>query len=146
MRYYCKKFSISFNKQFSLVYTLTRISSPSSSFVIRSVTILTQCTQKNAFFQAEKHRYIANKHFFKVSNSMARKKCEIYSKLTMRNVVFDKVFIFYPENIYLFRFNNRNTKKRWEIRSELSIRHQNDVIDVAIVFLLLSWNLFYIFV
>ena len=128
------------------MYTLTKISSSSSSFVIRSVTILTQCTQKNAFFQAEKHRYIANKHFFKVSNSKARKKCEIYSKLTMRNVVFDQVFIFHPENIYLFKFNDRNTRKRWEICSELSIRHQNDVIDVPIAFLLLSWNLFYIFV
>ena len=54
-----------------------------------------------------------------------------------------------PANIHLFQVNNRNTKKRCEICSQLTIKYQNDVIDVVLVFLYLTLNifltLFYIF-
>ena len=47
-----------------------------------------------------------------------------------------------PANIYLFKFNNKDTSKRSEICSELTIKHQNDVVDVVLVILLLTLNIF----
>ena len=45
-------------------------------------------------------------------------------------------------NIYLFKVNNRNTKKD-EKMLKLTIKHQNDVNDVVLVFLLLNLNIFH---
>ena len=41
-------------------------------------------------------------------------------------------------NIYSFKVNNSNTRKMCEICSKLTIKHQNDVIGVVLVFLLLT--------
>ena len=49
------------------------------------------------------------------------------------------------QNIYLIKFNNRNTRKRLEICSKLTIKTPEDVIDVVLVSLLLTLNLFYTF-
>ena len=46
-----------------------------------------------------------------------------------------------PVNIYLFKVNNRNTRKRCEICSNLTIKTPVDVIDVVLVFLLLTSQL-----
>ena len=47
----------------------------------------------------------------------------------------------------MFKINNRNTRERCEIRSKLTItrnnKHENNVIDVVLVFLLLILNIFY---
>ena len=51
----------------------------------------------------------------------------------------------FSENIYLFKVNNRNTRKRCETCSQLTIKHQNDVFDVVLVFLLLTLNIFHTF-
>ena len=37
-------------------------------------------------------------------------------------------------NIFLFKVTKRNTRKRCEICSKLAIKHQNDVMDVVLVF------------
>ena len=44
-------------------------------------------------------------------------------------------------NVYLFQVINRNSRKRCEICLKL-IKYQNDVIDVILVFLLLTLNIF----
>ena len=43
-------------------------------------------------------------------------------------------FIIRSANIYLFKVNSRNTRKRCEICSNLTKKHQNNVIDVVLVF------------
>ena len=43
----------------------------------------------------------------------------------------------FPANIYFFKVNNRNPRKRCEICSKLTLKHQNDVSDVVLLFLLL---------
>ena len=45
----------------------------------------------------------------------------------------------------MFKANNRNTRKSCEICSKLTIEHQNDVIDVVLVFLLLTLTIFHSF-
>ena len=49
----------------------------------------------------------------------------------------------YPVNIYLFKFNNRNTRKWCGICSKLIIKTPEHVIDVVLVFLLLTLNIFH---
>ena len=52
----------------------------------------------------------------------------------------------YPAKIYLFEVTNKNTRERYQIYSELTIKtHQNDVIEVIVVFLLLTLKIFYTF-
>ena len=46
-------------------------------------------------------------------------------------------------NIYLFKVNNRKNGKRCDIWSKLTIKHQNNVIDVVLVSLLLTLNIFH---
>ena len=48
----------------------------------------------------------------------------------------------YPVNIYLFKVNNRNTREWYEIFSNLTIKHQNDVNDIILMFLLSALNIF----
>ena len=48
-------------------------------------------------------------------------------------------------NIYLLEFNNKNTRKRCEICSKVTIKTPKHVIDVALVFLLLTLNIFHAF-
>ena len=44
-------------------------------------------------------------------------------------------------NIYLFKVNSKDTRKRCEIPSKLAQKnHQNDVIDIILVFLLLNFE------
>ena len=50
-----------------------------------------------------------------------------------------------PANNYFFKVNNGNTRKRCETCSKLTIKHQNDVINVVLVFLLLTLNMFHTF-
>ena len=45
-------------------------------------------------------------------------------------------------NIYVFKVNNKNTRKRCDVCSKLTIKHQNDVNDVFLVFLLLTLDIF----
>ena len=45
----------------------------------------------------------------------------------------------------MYKVNNRNTRKRCEIRSRLTMKSQNDVIDVVLVSLLLTFNIFHFF-
>ena len=61
------------------------------------------------------------------------------SKKYMANSTDKKVI---PANIYLFEVNNRNTRKRCETCSKLT---KNDVIDVILVFLLLTLIIFQTF-
>ena len=49
-----------------------------------------------------------------------------------------------PVNIYLFKVNNTNTRTRLEICSKLK-RHQNDIDDIVLVFLLLTVNIYHTF-
>ena len=55
----------------------------------------------------------------------------------------------HPANMNLLKVNNRNTIKRCEICSKLTTTtkktHQNDVIDLVLVFLLLTLNIVYTF-
>ena len=51
-------------------------------------------------------------------------------------------FIHIPGNVYLFKVNNRNTTNKCEKCSKLTIKYQNNVIDVVLVFLLLTLNNF----
>ena len=46
---------------------------------------------------------------------------------------------------YLYKVNDRSTGKRCEICSKLTIKHQNEVNDVVLVFLLLTLNTFHTF-
>ena len=50
-----------------------------------------------------------------------------------------------PASKYMLSFNNRNTRNRFEICSKLTIKHQNDVNDIVLVFLLLTLNTFRFF-
>ena len=50
-----------------------------------------------------------------------------------------------PASKYMLRFSNRNTRNRFEICSKLTIKHQNDVNDIVLVFLLLTLNIFHFF-
>ena len=68
-------------------------------------------------------------HFFKTSVSIN----------TSGGLLLQPIF---PANIYLFKFNNRNIRKRCEIYSKLTIKHQNNVNDIALVFLLLTLKYF----
>ena len=43
----------------------------------------------------------------------------------------------FPANIHFFKVNNRSTRKRCEICSKLTLKHQNDISDVVLLFLLL---------
>ena len=43
-----------------------------------------------------------------------------------------------PAIIYLFKFNNSNSRKRCAIYSKLTIKHQDDVNDIVLVFLMLT--------
>ena len=52
------------------------------------------------------------------------------------------MFLYYPVIIYLFKVTNRNTGKRCEICSRLTIKTLQRVIDVVLVFLLLTLNIF----
>ena len=49
--------------------------------------------------------------------------------------------------IYLLKANNRNNRKRCEICSKFTVKkkQQKNVIDVALVFLLLTLNIFHTF-
>ena len=47
------------------------------------------------------------------------------------------LYMIIPTNIYLFKVNNRNTEKGVKYVQSQQKRHQNDVIDVVPVFLLL---------
>ena len=51
----------------------------------------------------------------------------------------------HPANNHLIKVNNKNTRRRYEICSKLTIKNQNDVNDVALVFLLLTVNIFHTF-
>ena len=50
---------------------------------------------------------------------------------------------FYPANIYLLKVSNRSTRKRCEICSKLTIKTPEDVLDVVLVFLLLTLKIFH---
>ena len=50
-----------------------------------------------------------------------------------------------PTNIYLFKVNNGNFGKLCEICSKLQWKHQNDVTDFVLGFLLLTLDIFHIF-
>ena len=51
----------------------------------------------------------------------------------------------HPANIYLVKVSNRNIRKRGEIGSKLTIKHKNEVVDVILVFLWLTFNIFHTF-
>ena len=80
-----------------------------------------------------------NIYFFKVNNRKTRKRCELYWKVNDKD---NRTMC--PSNINLFKVNNRNYRKRREICSKLIIKTL-DVIDVALVFLLITLNIFHIF-
>ena len=48
-------------------------------------------------------------------------------------------------NMYFSKSNKRNTRKRYEICSKLKINIPGDVTDLALVFLLLTLNIFLTF-
>ena len=66
-----------------------------------------------------------------------------------RNVRFTweerKAVIINPANKYMLKIDNVNTIKTREIYSMLKQRHQNDIHDVVLLFLLLNLNLYYTF-
>ena len=47
--------------------------------------------------------------------------------------------------IYLFKIYHRNTRKRGELCSKLTTRHQNNIIDFALMSLLLTLNIIHTF-
>ena len=49
----------------------------------------------------------------------------------------------YSAGIYLFKVDNENTRTVCEIYTKLTIRLQNEVIDIVLVFLLLTLNRFH---
>ena len=51
----------------------------------------------------------------------------------------------YAANICLFKVRNKNNRKKCGICSKLTKKHQNDVNDVVLVFLLLTLNIFHTF-
>ena len=50
-----------------------------------------------------------------------------------------------PANVYLFKVNNRTTRKRCEIYFKVNNKNTRTTSDVAMVFLLLTLNIFYTF-
>ena len=66
--------------------------------------------------------------------------CEITNYRTLSVSVYTN-----PANINLFKVSNRNTRKRCETWSKLTIKHQNEIIDIILMFLLLTLNIFYTF-
>ena len=53
-------------------------------------------------------------------------------------------FTYNAANIYFLKVSNQNTRKKCEICSKLTKRkHKKDVIDVVLVFLLLTFNIFH---
>ena len=71
-----------------------------------------------------------------------------WSRWHEKNMRHDKLQIlskvFNPADVYSFKVNNGNTRTMCEICSDLTIRHQNDVIEVLLVLLLLTLNGFHI--
>ena len=59
-----------------------------------------------------------------------------------RSIENDRLYQTFPANIYVLKVNNRNTRKRCEICSKLTIKTPENVIDVVLLFLLLTWNMF----
>ena len=55
------------------------------------------------------------------------------------------VYSLHPASIYLLKVNKRNTRRRCENNQSLRQKHQNDVSDVVLIFLLLTLNIFHIF-
>ena len=109
-------------------------------------------------------------HLFKFNNSSTRAMCAICSELAKRPTPFwcryfkfwtdftynsvvsvvdfeqlkCRLILYCPANIYLFKVNNGNSRKRFEICSKLIINHKK-VVDVDLVFLLLTLNIFHLF-
>ena len=50
-----------------------------------------------------------------------------------------------PVTIYLFQVNDWITGERCKICSKLTIKHQGDVIDIVLMFLWLTLNIFHTF-
>ena len=48
----------------------------------------------------------------------------------------------FPANIYFFKVNDRSTRKRCSEMFKVNNKHQNDVNDVALMFLILTLNRF----
>ena len=48
----------------------------------------------------------------------------------------------YPENIYLFQVNKKSNIKGYEISPKPKIQTKKDAIDVVLMFLLLTLNIF----
>ena len=56
--------------------------------------------------------------------------------------VFFNIFIsVIPTNMYFFKVKNKNTRNRYEICSKLTKKHQDDFVDVVLVFLSLTLNI-----
>ena len=51
----------------------------------------------------------------------------------------------FPAKIYLLKDSNKNTRKRCEICSKLTVKTLEQLIDVILVFLLLTLNIFHTF-
>ena len=43
-------------------------------------------------------------------------------------------------NIYLFKVSNRNTRKKCKVFSKLAVNHQNNVIEVVLVFFIVNFE------
>ena len=67
------------------------------------------------------------------------------------NVSIDKNFLIlyttaYPTNKYMLKVSHRNTRKRCEIYFKVNNKNNQDgVIDIVLVYLLLTLNIFHIF-
>ena len=73
-------------------------------------------------------------------------RCYIESAFTLANIFqFITLVTNLPANISLVKVNIRNNKKSCEICSKLTLKHQNNVTDVVLVFLLLTLKIFHTF-
>ena len=102
-------------------------------------TCMTKCLMK-----VQRHRLVSKPLFKLLLCELLRqnRKLAYWKGTRCRECGEKKLRKWNPANIYLFKVNNRNNRKRCEICLKLTIKQQNDVIEVVLVFLLLTLKIF----
>ena len=118
--------------------------------LISGITLIVSLSQEKPLRWKEKNTHI---HAHTHTRTHARTHTHTHSltqqtHVLLHNTLRNTLSVYFPlglteptsANISLFKFNNRNTRKRFEIYSKL-----HDVIDIVLVSVLLTLNIFYNF-
>ena len=103
--------------------------------------------QKSEYLENEKNSLDEIKNIFcnnyRLSFGKKMKISGLKNCFKKREHVMMQLYKSFPVKIYLFKVNNKNTRKWSEICSKLAMKTPQNVIEVALVSLLLTLNIFY---